>query len=150
MLLTPGQWEGKGGVVPLGSTTSTPFACKIECVADEQGQTLSGTLTLHDQSERQLSIRLADDDAGLYVMDLRLDGFALDGSAKLESTPNMGMLWNEAGTVHASFGLFPVNRGCGCRGFLKTESSSLTWELALEPVVQKVSGGNVVSLRRRR
>ena len=150
MLLTPGRWQGKGSLVLLGSNTGTPFSCQLESTTDELGRSVNGTIAIEAQDERTLSVRVAEDDTGLYQMDLRLDGFAMDGSAKLESTPNMGMLWNEAGSVHASFAFFPINRGCGCRGFLKTPDNSLTWEVALEPVVEKLSGGNVVSMRRRR
>jgi len=150
MLITTGPWQGKGSLVVLGSNTGQPFTCTIDCTADELGRTLSGQLDIEGQGSRALSVRVGEDETGLYVIDLRLSGVAMDGSAKLESTPNMGMLWNEAGTVHASFSLFQINNGCGCRGFLKSAEASLTWELALQPVVQQVSGDNVVSLRRRR
>ncbi len=150
MLLTPGDWQGRGNVVALGSNTGVPVRCKFNCSVDEQGRTLSGELSVGEEGVRDLSIRIAEDETGLYVIDLRYGGVGMDGNAKLESVPNMGMLWNEEGTAHASFVLFSVNRGCGCRGFFKNDSYGLTWEVALEPVVQKHSGGNVVSLRRKR
>ncbi len=150
MLLTPGEWQGKGNLVPLGSNTGVAIQCRLDCAADEQGRTLRGELRIAPDTEHEFSVRIAEDDTGLYVIDLRLNGAPLDGSAKLESVPNLGLLWNEAGTVHATFALFTVDRGCGCRGFLKSPDASWTWEMALQPVVHKLKGNNVVSLRRPR
>ena len=87
---------------------------------------------------------------GTYIVDAFVRGARLDGTAKLESDPNLGLLWNTSNSIHASFTLFPVSAGVGFRGFVRERETTFTWELALKPQQTVVQGGNVVSLARRR
>jgi hypothetical protein len=76
--------------------------------------------------------------------------FALDGIAKLESEPNVCLLWNQGQTQSATVSLFVVDTGIGCRGFLREADKIVTWEILFRPTQQVVGGDNVVSLMRRR
>ena len=40
---------------------------------------------------------IAPDETGTYVVDARVGAFALEGMGKLESEPNLCLLWNEGG-----------------------------------------------------
>ena len=89
----------------------------------------------------------------------RLAGDHLQGTAKLDSPPNLGLLWNDSGSIHATFALFAVSRGYGFRGFVRDAAPSargdsggcvFTWEVAFSLKQEVVKGDNVVSLHRRR
>jgi hypothetical protein len=48
------------------------------------------------------------DENGTYVLDARVGSFALDGIAKLESEPNVCLLWNEGQTQSATVNLLSL------------------------------------------
>jgi hypothetical protein len=102
------------------------------------------------QGKGDVSIRIGADDVGTYVVDARVGSFALDGIAKLESEPNVCLLWNQGQTQSATVSLFVVDTGIGCRGFLREADKTVTWEILFRPTQQVVGGDNVVSLMRRR
>lgn len=150
MLSQPGRWQGKGNLLTLGSTRSQPIVLSADLETDETGATLSGDLTLPGIGELPLSIRLAEDDTGLYALDVHVGGQAFEGSAKMESLPNMGFLWTDSGPQTASFTLFDARDTLGCRGFVRFPEATYTWEMALRPFQAETAGDNVVSLRGRR
>ncbi|MGI9325975.1 MAG: hypothetical protein ACR2PZ_12195 [Pseudomonadales bacterium] len=150
ILSTPGRWEGKGNLLTLGSTRSQPMLLTAVIDIDDTGTTIIGDLTLTGFGELPLSVRIAEDDTGLYAIDLHLGGRSLDGSAKMESLPNMGFLWSEDGSQTASFTLFDARDTLGCRGFARLSEATYTWEMALQPFQAETAGDNVVSLRNRR
>ncbi len=150
ILSTPGRWQGKGNLLTLGSTRSQPMQLSAEVDIDDTGTTITGELTLTGIGELALSIRVAEDDTGLYALDVHLGSKALEGSAKMESLPNMGFLWSEDGTQTASFTLFDARETLGCRGFARLAEATYTWEMALQPFQAETAGDNVVSLRGRR
>ncbi len=145
-----GRWQGKGNLLTLGSTRSQPLMLEATVAVDDTGATLSGELTLPGFGELPLSVRVAEDETGLYAIDLHLGGRALEGSAKMESLPNMGFLWSDTHSSTASFALFEARESYGCRGFAKLQEATYTWEIALFPFAASAAGDNVVSLRDRR
>jgi hypothetical protein len=149
MLLSEGTWTGRGRYLHHGQSLGTLVELAFNVVSDVHGNHCEGTLKIDGMGEHTLAIHIVPDDTGLYDVTLS-GGFAdLRGTAKLESEPNMGMLWNDTGAV-ASFALFSTPRGCGCRGFWRFGERFLTWEIALQRLRQTSRGANVVSLRPRR
>jgi hypothetical protein len=133
MLLQAGHWLGKGSLLTEGASLGEALEADVQVVEDEGGFTLTGSVAAEDRASHDMSIRIAPNEVGTYTMDARVGSAALDGIAKLESVPNLGLLWNEAATVSSTFTLFNINNGFGFRGFLRV-----------------VKGDNVVSLHRRR
>ncbi|MDA1077080.1 MAG: hypothetical protein O3A63_20395 [Proteobacteria bacterium] len=150
MLLQPGEWYGKGSLLTEGASLGEALVCNVIVVADEGGFTLTGQVTAEDRAASQLSIRIAPNEVGTYTMDARVGAAALDGIAKLESIPNLGLLWNEAQTLSSTFTLFNVANGFGFRGFVRENQRTLTWEIAFHLKQDVIKGDNVVSLHRRR
>lgn len=164
MLLYSGEWQGKGTLLAIDSTRSQPLRLVAEISSDASGLIVQGTLSMPGFGEQRLTVRSAADDTGRYLIDLQLGSGSFMGNAKLESEPNMGIIWTEPGiepAVTASFVLFEIHDKLGCRGFVRSGNSTLTWELALttdaEPEAEDDDGGerkapdrsNVVLLRRR-
>lgn len=151
ILSKPGRWQGKGNLLTVDSTRSAPMQLAAVIDIDDTGVTITGDLTLTGFGELPLSIRVAEDETGLYALDVHIGGRAYVGSAKMESLPNMGFLWSETSTQTASFALFDARETFGCRGFARLEdNATYTWEMALQPFQAETAGDNVVSLRGRR
>ncbi|MYH16728.1 MAG: hypothetical protein F4149_16320 [Gammaproteobacteria bacterium] len=150
MLLQAGQWLGRGSLLVEGASLGEPLECDLTIEQDSSGLTLTGTLAFQRTPSNPLSIRVAPDEVGTYVIDARIGGVRLDGVAKLESAPNLGLLWHADGALHATFALFEVARGYGFRGFLRERDRTLTWEVAFALKQDAIKASNVVTLRRRR
>ena len=148
MLIRKGLWTAKGSVVFEGSSLGVPTEVDLEIVEDQDGLTLTGTI--EGAGKGDVSMRIGANDAGTYVVDARIGSLALDGIAKLESEPNVCLLWNVGQTQSATANLFVVDTGIGCRGFFREADKTVTWEILFRPTQQVVSGDNVVSLMRRR
>ena len=148
MLIRKGLWTAKGSVVFEGSSLGVPTEVDLEIVEDQDGLTLTGTI--EGAGKGDVSIRIGADDSGTYVVDARIGSLALDGIAKLESEPNVCLLWNVGQTQSATANLFVVDTGIGCRGFFREADKTVTWEILFRPTQQVVSGDNVVSLMQRR
>ena len=150
MLLKKGQWLGRGSLLVEGASLGEQIEAEVEVEEDAGGFTLTGNYTLKDAPQREVSIRIGANDVGTYSIDARVGGVALDGVAKLESVPNLGLLWNVGGTQHATFALFSVSNGYGFRGFLREGESTFTWEIAFSLRQHVLKGDNVIPLSRRR
>ena len=153
MLLQAGHWLGRGSLLVEGASLGEPVECDVVIEQDSGGLTLTGAVEFKQAPASKLSIRIAPDEVGTYVIDAHLggrDGIRLDGVAKLESAPNLGLLWNADGTLHATFALFQIAKGYGFRGFLRERDRTLTWEVAFALKQDAVKASNVVTLWRRR
>jgi hypothetical protein len=149
-LLPSGHWLGKGSLLLEGRSLGDAIECDLEVEADDGGTSLRAALRVGDRREA-LVIRVAGNDVGTYVVSVRSESAdTLMGSAKLDSEPNLGLLWNEAGTLYATFALFSHGGGIGCRGYLREGDATYTWELSVARRQDVVKGDNVVSLRPRR
>lgn len=148
MLIRKGLWSAKGSVVFEGSSLGVPVEVDLDIVEDQDGITLTGEI--QGAGKGQVSVRIGADEVGTYVVDARMGSFVLDGIAKLESEPNVCLLWNEGQTQSATVSLFVVDTGIGCRGFFREAGKTVTWEILFRPTQQVVGGDNVVSLMRRR
>lgn len=159
MMLESGQWLGRGSVLAEGQSRGRPLECQVLIERDHTGATLSGAWQVQGQGDVEFLVRLASNDVGTYTLTVQMGGDHLQGTAKLDSPPNLGLLWNDRGTIHATFALFSVSRGYGFRGFVRDAPVAgtrddggrvFTWEVAFSLKQEVVKGDNVVSLHRRR
>jgi hypothetical protein len=148
LILRKGLWSGRGSVLTEGASLGQSISLDAEVVNELDGLTITGEIT--DSYTLPISLRIAPNEVGTYVIDARLGKVALDGIAKLESEPNHALLWHESGIYSASVSLFSIGGGLGCRGFFRDEKGTITWEMQLQTKQQAVGGANVVSLARRR
>ncbi len=150
MLLHKGQWLGRGSLLVEGASLGETVECDITVQSDEGGFTIIGEAVFKEMGKRELTIRVADNDVGTYTLRVQIGNDVLSGTAKLDSPPNLGLVWNETGSVHATFALFTVSNGYGFRGFSKLAQTTYTWEVAFALKQEVIGGDNVVSLARRR
>lgn len=158
MILEQGQWLGRGSVLAEGQSRGLPVACQLDIEIDDTGATLSGLWQAEGEPERDFQIRLAANEVGTYTLRVAVAGVRLEGTAKLESPPNLGLVWSEGGFLNATFALFSISRGFGFRGFIRDTVDAaaagggrvFTWEVAFSLKQEVLKGDNVVSLRRRR
>lgn len=159
-MLESGQWLGRGSLLAEGQSRGLPLQAHVQVERDTTGATLTGGWQPEGGSEQSFVIRLAGNDFGTYTLAVRLGGDQLQGTAKLDSPPNLGLVWNDSGTLHATFALFSISRGFGFRGFVRDTRDTaasvdgggrvFTWEVAFSLKQDVVKGDNVVSLHRRR
>lgn len=150
MLLRPGHWLGRGTLLIEGQSLGQGVTCDAEISHEDDGYRIAAEVDIKEIGSRALSIRVAANEVGTYSVNLRTVVESLSGTAKLDSPPNLGLLWNEAADVHVTFALFAVSGGYGCRGFLRAASTTYTWEMALSLKQEALGGDNVVSLANRR
>jgi hypothetical protein len=155
MMLESGQWLGRGSVLVEGHSRGHVVECDVRVARDATGATLTGSWRPEGDPACDFLVRLAGNDVGTYTLTVRLGSASLQGTAKLDSQPNLGLLWNDEGTMHATFTLFSVPRGYGFRGFVRQDDGAsaprvFTWEVAFSLKQEVLKGDNVVSLRRRR
>lgn len=150
MLLKPGDWSGRGSLLVAGASLGRQIECDLKIDQDRGGFTLVGVYRVKGERSQDLSVRVAPNEVGTYTIDAQLGALPFDGIAKLESVPNLGLLWHAGGTQHAAVALFDVADGCGFRGFLHDGERTLTWEIAFSLKQHTVKADNVVTLRRPR
>ena len=148
MIINKGLWFGKGTVLVEEASLGETLELDIEVVEDQEGYTISGKLL--EAYSGEVSIRVAPNDVGTYTVDAKVAGIGLDGIGKLESEPNLILLWNENQTLSVTASLFLTGNGVGCRGFLKEENRILTWEMLITLKQQTIKGDNVISFIRRK
>lgn len=150
MLLAAGSWLGKGSLLLEGRSLGETLEAQAQIDTDESGLSIRLEVALSG-STHQLLVRVAANEVGTYVLNVRSDlAQTLLGTAKLDSEPNLGLLWDDDRSIAATFSLFSRPGGLGCRGFVRSESATYTWEIAFARKQQVVKGDNVVSLRGRR
>ncbi len=149
MLLQPGHWLGRGSILVEGHSLGTTAQCAVQIERDEGGLTLRAGLTLQDAPPHEYVVRVVGNDVGTYTLHVQTGAELLHGTAKLDSAPNLGLLWNDSGSVYATFTLFAIAAGCGLRGFLRDSETVFTWEIAFSLKQDVVHGDNVISLRSR-
>lgn len=150
MILRAGHWLGRGSLLIEGFSLGRTVECDARVEADDAGLVINAELAFQDDARRTLNLRVAGNDVGTYTLRLSSAGEVFHGTAKLDSPPNLGLMWNDSETVHLTFALFVVADGFGCRGFLREGETTHTWEVAFTLKQDVVKGDNVISLRRRR
>ena len=149
MLLAPGKWTGKGSFRPVGLASGTSFEVDFT-LSEDDGALIEAALTMQGRDPLALTVWIVADDCGGYTLSVRGAGAAYDGTAKLDSEPNVGLL-RRADDASAAFALFTLRDGAyGLRGFAQDARGMITWELALRPIAEAAIGGNVVAFQRDR
>lgn len=151
--IPPGRWLGRGSFLHKGQSLATQIECSFEVSTESVGTHIKGTQSLRDgPGTTAFSCWITANDTGTYELATQFGAFNLTGTAKLESFPNLGMLWSKEGDVHVAFSLFELRSGRGFRGFCRAGESFVSWEVMLDPhgrVATKESK-NVVSLDARK
>ena len=111
MILRKGLWSGRGSVLTEGASLGQSISLDAEIVDELDGLTITGEIS--DSYNVPLSVRVAPNEVGTYVIDARLGKVALDGIAKLESEPNHALLWHESGIYSASVSFFSIGGWIG-------------------------------------
>ena len=150
LILDQGTWIGRGSYRPTDETLGINFEAKLVVTEDEQGLLVDIELEQEAGGRTEWNVWIVADEYGTYNVSARGEGLDVSGIAKLESVPHLGLLWSDDGERHVTFSIFALRDSYGIRGFLHDPSNVLTWELALQPQQQAVSGDNVVSFDRRR
>lgn len=145
MILTAGDWQGRGSWRPVGETTPVAFDAVVHVREDEQGFLVEATVQSPGSQDVKVNGWLAPDEFGTWAVTVQAAGVNVDGVAKLESVPHLGLLWSDDGLTHVTFAVFTARETHGIRGFAKSRRGAITWELALQPRQRVVAGGNVVS-----
>ena len=151
MLLTAGNWTGKGSYRSIDAAVTTSFEVEFSLQEDD-GTLIKAQLEVASQAPLSFNVWIVADDCGGYSVALNGTGMSFEGTAKLDSEPHLGLLWSKTG-AHAAFAVFTLRETLGLRGFARSEGAVITWELALRPQAEAVVGGNVVAFdagRRRR
>jgi len=149
LILQAGHWLGRGSLLIEGFSLGKTVECDARVEEDEGGLIVNAELKFQDGDRRSIGIRIAGNDVGTYTIRLQSQGESYHGTAKLDSPPNLGLLWNDSETVHLTFALFAVSGGYGCRGFLRDGETTYTWEVAFALKQDVVKGDNVISLKSR-
>lgn len=163
MLVAAGDWLGRGSFRTTNETVGTTFRARIKISDDidigTTGYLIDVTLEIEGAGQQLLQAWIAADEFGTYAVNANGFGTKLQGIAKLESEPHLGLLNAEDGTVNVAVAVFAARESHGVRGFARTAKGTWTWELAIEPAHRRVREkpsklregiGNVVSLASRR
>jgi hypothetical protein len=146
-LLTPGPWVGRGSYLDKGQSLGTTIECTFGVTSEQVGTHIKGELTLRDGAGRHaFAIWITPNDTGTYDVAAQFAGANLEGTAKMESYPNLAMLWGARGDLQVSCAMFDLRNGRGFRGFSRLGKSQLTWEMVLREERVTTTATNVVSL----
>jgi len=149
MMPDSGHWLGKGTLLAAGRSLGSSIECTVRIEQEEGAATVSGSLQEEGEAAVEFSIRAARNEEGTWTLGVLSGSLRLQGTAKLDSPPNLAMLWNDAGNLYLAVANFAIAGGYGCRGFLRDGGRVRTWEIALRLKQEVLRGPNVVSLRRR-
>jgi len=149
LMLASGRWQGRGSYLHKDQSLATQIECTFEVAAESVGAHIKGTQTQKGGGKAHaFGIWVTGNDTGTYDIAAQFDALNLAGTAKLESFPNLGMLWSKDGAVQVAFSVFELRIGRGFRGFCRTAEHFVSWEMALEEVRQAAvrEAKNVVSI----
>ena len=150
MILEPGHWVGRGSYRPIEETLGCGIDVDFQLREEEAGKLIEGRVESQDGTALDLTVWVVADEVGTYTVSVRGGGVDVDGTAKLEAEPHLGLLWSEDGVTHITFALFAARDAIGLRGFSRAGPAVLTWEVAIYPRREVVSGDNVVAFDSRR
>jgi hypothetical protein len=149
-MIEAGQWLGRGSLLAAGRSLGRQVECELKVEREEGVAMLSGVWTEAGEPAVEFSLRMARNEEGTWTLGALAGRLSLQGTAKLDSPPNLALLWNDAGSLHLTATLFAISGGIGCRGFVREHDRVQTWEVAFRLKQEVVRGPNVISLHRRR
>lgn len=135
MILEPGKWQGRGSYRPTDASLGLRFQATVEIDDDRrtEGLIVNATLQSEGGSARSIQVYVVPDEVGTYAVTVKGDRIDVQGTAKLDSEPHLGLLWSDDGTTHVTCTVFTLPETHGVRGFAKVGKDTWTWELALQP-----------------
>ena len=148
-MLASGRWQGRGSYLHKDQSLATQIECTFEVAVESVGAHIKGTqMQRGGGNAHSFGIWITGNDTGTYDIAAQFGALNLHGTAKLESYPNLGMLWSKDGGVQVAFSVFELRAGRGFRGFCRTAEHSVSWEMALEEVRHAAArdAKNVVSI----
>ena len=146
MLLRPGHWLGRGSLLAEGQSLGQGVSCEVEISAYQDGYTVKAEIDIKEVGARAMSVRIVGNDVGTYEISVRTLSETYSGTAKLDSPPNLGLLWNEAATTYVTFALFVISDGIDSRSLVirdqrVTHPCILEAEVHVDPVASVVAHG---------
>ena len=111
MILEPGHWVGRGSYRPIGETLGCGIDVDFQLREEEAGKLIEARVESQDGAALDLTVWVVADEVGTYTVAVRGGGVDVDGTAKLEAEPHLGLLWSEDGGTHITFALF-ADAGC--------------------------------------
>jgi len=147
-LLPPGKWVGRGSYLGKGQSLGISIECTFDVASEDVGTHIKGELSVRDDATRYpFGIWITPNDTGTYDIAAQFGAANLEGTAKMESYPNLAMLWSAGNELQVACALFDLRTGRGCRGFSRSAKMQLTWEMVLREERSAVPANNVVALR---
>ncbi|NJN51343.1 MAG: hypothetical protein HC809_05735 [Gammaproteobacteria bacterium] len=132
LTLTPGRWLGRGSYLHR-TVPGDQIECSFELAAESVGAHIKGVQTQRDGSANNaFACWITANDTGTYDIAAQFGSVNVTGSAKLESYPNLGLLWSKEGDVQVAFSLFELRGSRGFRGFFRSGETLLSWEMMLD------------------
>ena len=131
MLLEHGIWLGKGSWRITTDSNTVAFDASILIQELEQGIDIQVDISTVTGTRQQYKIWVAPDETGMYTVSLVGNGLDMDGAAKLESTPHLGLLSSTKENETLAVTLFETREAYGVRGFFRRKQDVFTFELAL-------------------
>jgi hypothetical protein len=151
LLLAPGRWIGRGSYLEKGESLGITVECLFDVASEDIGTHIKGELTIRDTSARfPFGIWITPNDTGTYDVAAQYGSANLEGTAKMESYPNLAMLWSAGNDLQVSCALFDLRSGRGCRGFSRSAKTQITWEMVLREERMAAPANNVVALPARK
>jgi hypothetical protein len=146
-LFTPGGWVGRGSFLEKGQSLGTTVDCNFDVTSEQVGTHIKGELTIKEISAKHsFAVWITPNDTGTYDVAAQFGSANLEGTAKMESYPNLAMLWGTSGDLQVSCTMFDLRGGRGFRGFSRSGKSQLTWEMVLREDRVATTATNVVTL----
>lgn len=145
-LMAPGGWTGRGSFLEKGQSLGTSIDCSFDVTSEQVGTHIKGELTVRDGARHTFAVWITPNDTGTYDIAAQFGSVNLEGTAKMESYPNLAMLWGARGDLHVACTMFDARNGRGFRGFSRSGKSQLTWEMVLREDRVATNATNVVTL----
>ena len=131
--LSSGRWLGKGSFLSKGQSLTTQVDLGFEVVSESVGTHLKGVQTFRAGTGRHaFAVWVTGNDTGTFDLAAQFGAMNFTGNAKLESFPNLALLWTKDADRHVAVSLFEVRHGFGCRGFYHAGDALVSFEIMLE------------------
>ena len=150
MMIEAGLWLGKGTLLAAGHSLGQGVECEVRVEREDGAATFSGTWVEAGQTPVEFSVRAARNEEGTWTLGVLSGALRLQGAGKLDSPPNLALLWSDNGGLNLTAAIFAIAGGYGFRGFLRDGERVRTWEVAFHLKQEVVRGPNVISMHRRR
>ena len=112
MILGPGKWAGRGSFRPTDASLGIRFQATVD-IDDHRGTEgliVNATIQVDGEVDqggpRSILVWIVPDEVGTYSVTVKGADIDVEGTAKLDSEPHLGLLWSEDGTVYVTCTVF--------------------------------------------